>query len=193
MSILTLIPRHNSIIDQSYWYESNITLAMTCFILTMVIVLDFIVMFPKNSFVTTQFFLKNYFATFVTCITCYCTCYMIWTMILEYNHPIPNIGIIIYFPMKIVSIVSLPLMLLREFSRDEETKTKLKYFRFFQSGWITVPLLFKGLLVRNSIKLANTDALCIVALLIPIAKMSTSFVFSTMMNEIVEKDNERAS
>ena len=47
MSILTLIPRHNSIIDQSYWFEINIVTAASYFIMTAVHVLDFIVLFEK--------------------------------------------------------------------------------------------------------------------------------------------------
>ena len=94
--------------------------------------------------------------------------------------------------MKIVSIVSFPFTLLREFSRDEQTKKKLKNFVIFQFGWLMLAII-KTFLGKTSMKLANTDAQCIIALIILIAKMSTSFCFSTMMNRIVGKDNERAN
>ena len=77
MSVLTLIPRHNSILEPAYWFEVNIPSAMACFIVTTMIVLDFIVIFEKNSLVTIQFFLMTYLATYLTVTTCYCTIYII--------------------------------------------------------------------------------------------------------------------
>ena len=108
MSILTLVPRHNSILEPAHWFEVNIPSAIACFIMTTVTVLDFIVIFERNSLVTIQFFLKTYLTTYLTVTTCYCTIYMIWTMILEYNHPMPYVGVLVIFPLRIVSMVSLP-------------------------------------------------------------------------------------
>ena len=106
MSILTLIPRHNSLLDQSYWFEINIVVAIAYFTVTASTVLDFLVLFEKNSLVTIRLFLKSYLATFVTWIVCFCTIYMIWTMMLDYNHPMPWIGFIVHVPTKIVSSIS---------------------------------------------------------------------------------------
>ena len=107
MSIMTLIPRHNSMIDQSYWFEINILTATVYFIMTAMIVVDFIVLFEKSSLVTIRFFLNNYFATFLTWIIGFCISYIIWTMILEHNHPMPFTGVIFHFPTKLASVLSL--------------------------------------------------------------------------------------
>ena len=107
LSILTMIPRHNSILDQSYWFEMNIVTVGSCFMWTAGIVLDFIVLFGKSSLVTVRFFLKNYLANYLTWIVGFCGIYIIWKMILEYNHPMPWYGAILYLPVKIVSVVSI--------------------------------------------------------------------------------------
>ena len=192
MSIMTLIPRHNSILDQSYWFEINIVTATSYFIMTVVIVLDFIILFEKGSFVTIQFFLKNYLATFLTWIVCFCVSYMIWTLILEYNHPMPMYGFYLHFPTKIVSAVSLPLMLPLEFSLEKQTKQRLKNFSWLQLSW-QLTNIFKLLIGAIFKKLGNTDAQCVFALLIPIAKRSTIFLLSKLMNRITGSDNERAN
>ena len=192
MSIMTLIPRHNSILDQSYWFEINIVTATSYFIMTVVIVLDFIILFEKGSFVTIQFFLKNYLATFLTWIACFCVSYMIWTLILEYNHPMPMYGFYLHFPTKIVSAVSLPLMLPLEFSLEKQTKQRLKNFSWLQLSW-QLTNIFKLLIGAIFKKLGNTDAQCVFALLIPIAKRSTIFLLSKLMNRITGSDNERAN
>ena len=192
MSILTLIPRHNSILEPAYWFEVNIPSAMACFSLTTIVVLDFIVIFEKNSLVTIQFFLKTYLATYLTVTTFYCTIYMVWTMILEYNHPMPHVGALVNFPLRIVSMVSLSMMLPRAFSREEETKKKLRNFAMFQYAWLMVAgsKYIPSIIYR---KLENTDAQCVVAFLIPIAKISTNLFLSKMMNTIKGINDERAN
>ena len=132
MSILTLIPRHNSIIDQSFWFEISAVAAITWLLATAVMVMDFTIMFSNRSLVSIRFFLKNYMACFLTWLICFCTSYMIWTMILENSHPMPWIGLIVYLTTKIVSVVSLPLMLPREFSSDQESNQKLRIFVWYQ-------------------------------------------------------------
>lgn len=192
MSVLTLIPRHNSILDQSYWFEINIVMAMKYFIATAVVVLDIIVLFEKNSWVPTRFFLKNFLATFSTWIIFYCATYMIWTMVLEYNHPMPFFHVILSHPTKMVSGAFLLLMLLREFSHDDESKKKLKHFVLFQFGWI-MNVIIKLLLIFYFKASARSDAQCAIALLIPISQMLLSFVLSKLMNRMVGNDNDRAN
>ena len=192
LSILTMIPRHNSILDQSYWFEMNIVTVGSCFMWTAGIVLDFIVLFGKSSLVTVRFFLKNYLASFLTWIVGFCGIYIIWKMILEYNHPMPWYGAILYLPVKIVSVVSVPLLLPREFSHEEESKEKLKSFIWFELGWMPLAII-KILLAATFEKLKDTDAQCLIALLIPISKRFASFYLSKLMNRIVGSDNERAN
>ena len=106
MSMMTLMPRHNSILEPSYWFEVNITTSAAYFMMTAMIVLDFWILFGRKSFVYVRFFLKNYLATFMTWIIYFCLSYIIWTMILEYNHPMPMVNQYGFFVTKIASISS---------------------------------------------------------------------------------------
>ena len=192
MSILTLIPRHNPFHDQSYWFEFSFVAANTYFIGTVGIVLDFVVLFEMRSLVTIRFFLKNYLATFLTWILSFCTGYMIWTLILDYNYPIPVNGALFHWPAKIVSLVSLLLILPRELSLEEESKKKLRNFVWYELGF-QLANINRSLLTTVFVKLENTDAQFVFALLVPIFKKVSIFLSSKVMNGIVGRNNERAN
>ena len=192
MSILTLIPRHNSIQDPSYWYETTIVAAPAWFIRTAMIVVDFMVLFENDSVITTRIFFKSYLANFLTWLVGYFTIYMIWTMILEYNYPMPMFDLILYFPTRIASFISLPLMLPSDFSLEKESNKKLKKFMWFQSGWI-LSLVIKVILATTFHKLKDTDAQCVMALLIPFSKKFVGFLLTKLMSRIDGGDNERAN
>ena len=59
MSILTLIPRHNSIVDQSYWLEVMFPAGFCIIISTAAIAQDFFVLTGKDPLVMINFFLKS--------------------------------------------------------------------------------------------------------------------------------------
>ena len=193
MSILTLIPRHNSILYQKYWYEISIPASMANFTMVVVTFLHFIVLVEKDSLVTIGFFFKTFIGALLTWIICFCITYLFWTLISEYNHPMPLLGIISGpIGAKIGIIVSFLVMLPNEFIRDDESKMKVKNFVLYELGWamaqfIKIPLfiIFK--------KLENSDAQCVMALLIPLAKRFTNSFCSKMMRRVVDNDNERAN
>ena len=192
MSIMTLIPRHNSILEPSYWFEINITASTAYFLITSMIVLDFRILFERNSFVTIRFFMKNYLATFLTWIIYFCMSHIIWTKVLEYNHPMPMVKQYGFFPTKIASISSILLILPTDFLNEDESKKKLKSFVLYQFSWQLL-IVLKALLIETFEKLENTDAQCVIALLVPMAESFTSFIFGKIMNKIVGQDNERAN
>ena len=190
--VMTVMPRHNSILEPSYWFEVNITTSAAYFMMTAMIVLDFWILFGRKSFVYVRFFLKNYLATFLTWIIYFCLSYMIWTMILEYNHPMPMVNQYGFFVTKIASISSLLLMLPKEFLNEKESKKKLKWFVLYQLSWQLLHVL-KYLLITTFNKLKHNDAQCVIALLVPMAEAFTSFIIGKIMNKICGKDNERAN
>ena len=192
MSILTLIPRHNSIIEQSYWFEIQIVTAITYLFTTAVTVLDFTIMFPNSSLDTIRLFLKNYLANFLAWVVGFCTSYLIRTMILENSRPMSWISHILFFTTKIVSVVSLPLMLPRDFSSGQEENQKLRKFVWYQLGF-SLPAIFRHVIMNCFKKLENSDVQCILAFLIPISKRFTVVILSKLMNGIVGNDDERAN
>ena len=192
MSTLTLIPRHNSILDPSYWFEINISASTAYFMITTMIALDFRILFERSSFVTIYFFMKNFTATFLTWIIYFCISYIIWTIVLEYNHPMPMVNQYGFFLTKAASISSLLLMLPTAFVHEEESKKKLKVFVLYQLSW-QILIILKFLLIESFDKLGNTDAQCVMALLVLMAKRFTTFVIAKIMYRIVGKDDERAN
>ena len=156
------------------------------------IILDFRILFERSSFVTIFFFMKNFCATFLTWIIYFCMSYIIWTIVLEYNHPMPMVNQYGFFVTKVASISSILLMLPKEFLKEEGIKKKLKWFVLYQLSWQLIHVL-KVLLIETFEKLKNTDAQCVIALLVPLAEGFTSFIIGKIMNKIAGKDNERAN
>ena len=83
-------------------------------------------------------------------------------------------------------------MLPKEFLNEKESKKKLKWFVLYQLSWQLLHVL-KFLLITIFNKLKNTDAQCVIALLVPMAEAFTSFIIGKIMHKIAGKENERAN
>ena len=141
MSILTLIPRHNAIVEQSYWLEIMFPAGICVIIITAAIAQDFFVLTGKHPLVVINFFLKIGLTLIATWVTTFSICYIIWTMILEYNHPIPFLGTICLLSSTIFGIVSGPVLMPSKFFEEEGFKRKLKDFMLYESVWIMVAIV----------------------------------------------------
>ena len=111
ISVQTLIPRHNAILQPSYWFEVNIPTGMGLFLMTTVMILECIILTEDDSFVSIHHFMRLYFFLFLSWIILYCTCCISWSIVLGHNHPMPFIGLICYFPTKLLSIGSFTILL----------------------------------------------------------------------------------
>ena len=192
MSILTIFPRHNSIDDQRYWLEINIPAGVALISWTSVIVLDFFILIDKHSLFSLYSYFKIFLTTFLTWIMTFTMSFLFWTKVLKYNHPMPLLGIVCHVPAVIVSVVSLPIFFASDYREDREFKKKWKFFIWYEFCWSLFGLI-TALLTTIFRILENTDAQCIMAILIPISKRCIYFFFSKVMHRIVGTDNERAN
>ena len=192
MSTLTLIPRHNAILDSKYWFEILFPAGVWLIIDTFSRVLDLSVLMEKKSLLSIRFCMKIFLCRFLTLLTCFCVCYVIWTIILEYNSPMPLIGVIGIQCSLVALLVSIILFIPREYMKEEDFKCRLKIFILYESFWMTVVFIIQVVLTRISKKLRGTDAQCIMALLIPMAQQFTNFVLSKLMQRMVVIENEKA-
>ena len=192
LSIFTLIPRHNSILEPSYWYEIIFPAGFMLIFWTVALALDFFVLTEKDVLITIQLFFKNFLASLLTWNTIFFLCHMIWTTVLEYNHPMPLFGSICYCITTIVSYASLPILMPAKFSEEDGFKVKMKNFILYRMLWFEIPIII-SILKHIFESLQNTSAQCVIALLIPISKRFTIWTFSKMMHRLVETENERAN
>ena len=192
MSILTLIPRHNSILEQSYWFEPILVAGFWIALRTAVRLMDFVFWFDHRSLITIQFFLKNYFAGFLTWSTTFIVFHTIWNRILEFNHPMPFIFVSCYVTTVIAEILALPFSLPDNCLEEEGIKKKFTSFSVYQILWPMVGIfnLFLGSMFK---KLGDTDAQCIMALVVPFSKRVATYGLSKMMHKATGTENERAN
>ena len=169
VSVQTLIPRNNSIMQPTYWYEINIAAGMPLLIMAVITILECSILTENKSFISVQFSLKLGGLLLLAWITSYCACFFLWSKILEYNHPMPFLGLICYYLVKFLSITCFWFLLPASLLREKEFKQKLRTFMLYQLVWVMVSLSH-NLLSTVFRELENTDFQCIVAVLIPIFK-----------------------
>ena len=192
ISVLTLIPRHNSILESVYWFEillpagvGMISMATNCF-------LDLSILMRRKPLISIDLYLKIVMVSTMTFLTSYCLCYVLWATILQYNPPMPFFGLIGIQSAFVAQLISIPFFIPFKFMKKEQFKCKLKIFILYESFWVMVSIL-KVMLARTFKKFESTDAQCIIAFLIPITQEFTNFVLSKLMIRIVGSENEKAN
>ena len=193
MSITTMIPRHNSILEQEYWYEVLIPAGFGSFIRTAAMILDLIVFTDIENFKSIKFFMKVSLACSVTMIGSYCFCYTFWSKVSGYNHPMPFVGFVCRLISIIVSTVSLRLFAPAEVMTKTENRGKLRNHIIFVFVWTAI--MFIQLIILNTIfrQLKNSDAQCITAILIQVFKICSKRLFSKLVHRIARVENERSN
>lgn len=192
MSIMTLIPRHNPFLEQKYWYEVLIPAGFGSILKTAVMILDLIVFTDIEYFKSMEFFMKVSLASSVSMIGSYCLCYTFWSKISEYNHPMPFVGLVCRLISMIVSIVSLRLLSPADVMANVAYRRKLRNYMTFLLVW-TANMFQKPILNMIFHTLKNTDAQCIMAILITISKICSKRLFSKLVHKIFGIKNERSN
>ena len=192
MSILTLIPRHNSILEPEYWFETTIPMGFASILIQAEFFLELYVLIGKDSTITMKLYAKTLLVSFLAGIGSFTIFFMIWTTILEYNHPMPFVGLICFFLNRVALVLSLHALLRSDSMKGVESHKKVTSFMIFELRMIMT--IFMTSLLSNIFRLLqNTDAQVVLALLVPLAKRVTVFAFSKMMYRIVGKENEMAN
>ena len=165
---------------------------MAVFVITAKINLEFFVLAKQDTFIPFRLFLKMYIFLLSAWIIVYSIFYFVWTIIFQYNHPMPFLGLFCFYPTTFLSLVALLTLFPRGVLSVLELAGNLKKFIFYQFGWIIAPLLneFLNLIFRM---LATTDVQFIMALLIPITKVCTNAAMSKVVQRMVGTKNESAN
>ena len=92
LSPWTLIPRTNSIIYQTYWFELNFCVAILLLLVAGNEVLKMSTYFNEKSLKSVNVLLKMYLLYLTIWLVPYMIAYLIWCLLLSYNWPIPYLG-----------------------------------------------------------------------------------------------------
>ena len=193
ISILTLIPRHNSIIDQTYWFEIIIPAGFWIILWTAMMIQDLMIFSGMRSTTLFPFFLKLTLVSLTTLVASACMFHVFWTIILEYNHPMPLLG----FPWTLitlfVSLVSIPFLSQHDAVAEKIGRRKLKNFTLYGIVWTVNFAVQRPFLTKTFATLGKTNAQFIMALIIPVSKVTTKLLLSKMIDRIIENRNERVN
>ena len=89
---LSIIPRTNSIIHQSYWFEFNFVVVFFMILMTANDLLNLLIYSKEQSLLSKQVFLRLYVLYLMAWIVPYVLSYWFWCIYLGYNHPMPYLG-----------------------------------------------------------------------------------------------------
>ena len=98
----TTIPRTDSIVYQSYWWELCLPTASTCILNAANDLVNLVVWTKENSLRTPRVFLMMFLMNYIPSVLIHMICYFVWSVHLGFNHPLPFFGIITYFIMWII-------------------------------------------------------------------------------------------
>ena len=126
----TTIPRTNSIIYQSHWIEA---IAPSTAALLLVAAANFYELSTwtrEQSLMTLSIYLKIYFMNLISFSILYILSFVIWSEYLQFNHPLPHLGLII-LPMLIILTIGLWFILPSHLLTKRDFRKKLRMYMLF--------------------------------------------------------------
>ena len=141
----TAIPRTNSIIFQSSWFEVLLPTASIVILTAGNVFLDLTIWTKERALYSIGFYLKIYSTSVILFTVLYIICYVIWSVYLQFNHPLPNLGLIM-MPMYIIFAVLLWFILPSQLRHDDNFRKKLHIYIFYTIVWNPVTLFLKEVL-----------------------------------------------
>ena len=193
MSIMTLIPRHDSILEPEYWYEIIFPAGFWIIFTTTAMILDWFILMERDSPIPILSYLKVISTTFLGWLMLFSTCNILWMKILNYSPPMPCICNLCGIPTIIVGIVAVSKFVPHDFVEIQEYKRKCCKFVKYYLLWIVIGSMKAILSTIFFNALRYTDAQCVFAVLIPMAKRFTNLVLSKAMRQMIGTNSEKAN
>ena len=126
----TVIPRTNSIIYQSHWWEVMIPMA-TWFVLTAASqILLFKTWFKEQTLISISNHFKMFLMNLIPFSVLYIISYLIWSVYMQFKHPLPNLGLII-IPNYIIWAIGLWFVLPSHLLAKNNFRRKLKIYMIY--------------------------------------------------------------
>ena len=138
MSILTLISRHNSIKEPIYWFEIIFSAGFATFLSITSMFVDLSILMERETMISIGLYLKVILAGLLTWMIPFCSCYILWTKILDCNHPITLVGFFCQILNRLVQIVIIPRFSSSSLFKKQGFKRKFNNFVRYQLLWYMV-------------------------------------------------------
>ena len=185
-AVLFFIPRHNSILYPDFWYETLFYFIMAISSRHSISHIQDLFIFTKvQDLLRTSHFLKVFLTNSLSWAVPYCMAYLIWTIWLGKNHPMPHMGATLLFGDISVNFFSYWYFFLREPREQETSKKQAKAFLILRLWTFTQIFVRAGLS-----KIARSTLQLLLALLIPLTRNFGIWVAERILEKFPEANNE---
>ena len=189
-SVVTLIPRHNTIFYPEYWYEPMVLFILTAGLrFSLATIAEFYIFTKVEELLSVKTFLKVFLGYSLSFALPYCISYTIWTVYFEQNHPLPFNGLC-GFSVNLASIAAVWYLFPPAIRARAEIKEKIPFMILFRLVWLVSPFVSYGLIIAIAI-LSHMD--WVSAFLIPIVRSSKTWIAYKITSKITGATNEAAN
>ena len=189
-SVVTIIPRHNSILYPTYWYEPMIMMSMTFLVKgTANVMLDCVIYFKAKFFFSLRNYLSLLSYNVLLYATLYTACYLIWVIYMRNNNPMPFIGYC-GFGVWVFSFIQIWILFPSPIRKERSFPRKMLAYMMFSLWFLVMSIQISGITIAVGMLSRNLQwTICIV---IPLIRGINSKILSHLMLKITETDNEIA-
>lgn len=186
-----LIPRQNTIFYQSNWMEP----ILFCGFVLVIRIVDGIqqlnVYFKEISLLSFKVFLRLYFWMLLGLLFPYIVAYTIWVLFMDFNHPMPFLGILCFFHQLVFWACGLWFLVPSDLLTNKEFRNKLKSYMKYLAWWFVMGIQ-KDVLSFAFKKMARNFQ-WIFALMLPVIRNGNKRILSRVVNEIAGHGDERSN
>ena len=185
-----LIPRHNSIVYQSFWLEINELMAFTGIIAEANMILELFAYIRHDYFNSIGFLVKMYLWIMFAWNVPFIGCNSFWKYYLNYNTPMPLSGALFLVAWWVV-LFGVWFLFSMEKLEDSEVRGKLKTY-FLYSLWWNIMQIQKDV-ITIVFKHTPPKFQCMLAFVIPVLRSGNKFVLSKLVNKMSGNEDEMAN
>ena len=191
LTIVMLVPRHNSIIYPSYWFELPILTFYISIFMAVNIMTIIYLLTNQKAVLKTAIFLKLYLVFAIsTCFT-YILAYFLWVIIIDKNHPIPFLGLFAFFAGAVSVFTGIFTAIPSDLVKDINFNRKLKSCQKYLLYWYFIHLQKDALSII--FKKLPTSFQFVIAFIIPIFREGNKRILLKFGKSMAGKENERAN
>ena len=187
---LLLIPQHDAIKNPNYWYETGLIIPS---VLSVYYVLSILqecnIYFGIKSMLTVRTAINLTLSVFIGFTVPYCLCYIIWTIFLEFNYPIPFV-VFCGYPMAILIYTILWFEFPYDLRKNNIFRKRLQMYIFSLVWVVVIHFQYSGLSAIFAALPLNLQ--WIMAIILPILRYINLQVYQKLVEKYAGRDNKMA-
>ena len=190
ISPISLIPRHNSILCPEYWYEIDIPVVIAMFFSSTTLIINCHVFINRQSLTSVSVILKIWLMYVTGFIVPSTVSYIVWSIYLQYNHPMPLLGLC-YLISWIFVLCSTWFIFPSQLLHEDAFREKLKTFMLYSLWWLVMNI--QRVVLTIVFKNISIYVQWIFALMIPCLREGNKRLLCRLVHKMAGSDDERAN